>query len=171
MATSDNCYHPTSSPRGASIPLSARVPPEYAQAISIILASGTTPWKTTSEFVRAAIHELILECQSKTDDETLPPVIALLRRWSRQATRSNVHAMLMEAVADISTALREYEGADGRLLSELDELCQDLMNLKDPYWKKKCLNALFSIEGIAEVAEKEEASAVITTAFRAWAGF
>lgn len=164
-------------PKGESIPLSVRVPPEMASAMRLIIESSKTPYTTLSDLMRAALQSFILKIQEELDiepDSLLPPLLALLRQWERQTSRARAHEMLTQAIEGVADDLRIYleTGNLSRLSAELEQLCSDLMKLSDPFWLRQCLNSLFSLNIVQESLERlgnELTGKQTTGAQRTWA--
>lgn len=140
---------PSSNPKGESVPLSARVPPESMRAIRLIVESPETAWETPSDVVRAAIHAFIQDVRSELNvgGSLLPPLLGLLKRWEVQTTRSAMHDSLAQSIGDVGDQLRVYleSGDKDRLAAELEDVCEDLMGLRDAFWLKRCLSRLFDL--------------------------
>lgn len=146
-------------PKGESVPLSVRVPPEMVGAIRLTIESGKTPYKTISDLMRAALHSFILKIQEELDagpDSLLPPLLALLGQWERHVSRARAHEMLTQAIEGVADDLRIYleTGNLNRLSTELEQLSSDLMKLTDSFWLGQCLNSLFGLSIVQESLER-----------------
>ena len=167
--------YPASNPEGQSKTKTIRMPPEMLEAICEIVESGATPWEDPSAFIRGAIGEQILRIKQviESDSSVLPPILALIRHWSQEAFKKEVHEKLLEVLARRADEFQCYLDHEDlqRALVELEMVCDEILNLKDIFWRDRCLEELFSFSSIqaclAEVPD-EQIGKRTTEAHRLW---
>jgi len=165
-------FPPASNPSGRSIMLSIRVSPELVAGIAMVLEQGKLPYESTSEFVRAAIQKLLIEEATATDDPNLPPLLILLKEWNHQVFQFKVREQLLEVITKLAKELEFYldGGHPQRAYDRLEEVCTDLLQLKDSdsFWKAQCLMELFKYEVVHRCLENPQLGEQTKMAFREW---
>ena len=130
---------------GRSITIATKAPPELLKAIIEITERGQSPYSNVSAFVRAAIHRLVLEVSSGTESSLLPPIIALLKEWSRRHFEFTCYEQVIEGMKNNARMLEVYVKHNDidRAAETLEDVSKDILNLGDPFWKRVCLAEFF----------------------------
>lgn len=149
---------PASGPGGRSITLSTRVPVATLSAIRIIVESDQTPYENNSAFVRAALQKHIIELAATVEGSMiLPPIVTLLKRWGRETYQTEIYQMLLKTFAEVAKGMEYYlkHGNIKRASRELEEVCDDILKLKDSFWRQRGLEELFKFQVVRDCLEAD----------------
>jgi len=167
---------PSSDPNGNSAPISCRLPPQYFAAIEKILREDDSPFETTSDFVRSAIHAQVIAYADGVDP-TSSALISLLKSWERTVFRNEVYSRLLDTLNEAAIALSEYVnfGDEGRIKKEVEEVLSGVLALEDAFWQRKLLEQILSddvfVEALSMLEEKGVRSDAIDKAEKLWDSF
>lgn len=130
---------------GRSITIATKAPPELLKAVVEIIERGQSPYDNVSSFVRGSIHRLVLEVSGDVDSSLLPPIIALLKEWSRRHFEFACYEQVIEGMKHNARMLEVYveHGDVDRAAETLEDVSGDILNLVDPFWKRVCLAEFF----------------------------
>jgi len=130
---------------GRSATIATKTSPEMMRAIVEIVERGSSPYDNVSAFVRAAIHRLALELSKDTESALLPPIIALLKEWSRRHFELHTYEQVIEGMKNNARMLEVYveHGDIDKMTEALEDITGDILNLGDPFWKRVCLAEFF----------------------------
>jgi len=133
---------------GRSITIATKTSPEMYRAIREIVERGQSPYDSVSSFVRAAIHRLILVLAQDTDSTLLPPILALLNEWSRRHFELSTYQQVVDGMENNANMLSVYiEHNDmERTARTLEDVAEDILGLKDSFWKRVCLAEFFKFQ-------------------------
>jgi hypothetical protein len=167
---------PSSDPNGNSAPISCRLPPQYFAAIEKILREDDSPFETTSDFVRSAIHAQVI-AYANSIDPTSSALVSLLKSWERTVFRNEVYSRLLDTLNEAAIALSEYVnfGDEGRIKKEVEEVLSGVLALEDAFWQRKLLEQILSddvfVEALSLLEEKGVRSDAIDKAEKLWDSF
>ncbi len=133
---------------GRSVSIATKAPPELLKAVLEVIERGQSPYDSVSAFVRAAIHRFVLEVSRDTDSSLLPPIITLLKEWSRRHFEFACHEQVIEGMKNNAKMLEvyvEYNDVD-RAAETLEDIATDILSLTDPFWKRVCLKEFFKFK-------------------------
>ena len=137
---------------GKSVTIATKAPPELLSAVIEIIERGkSSPYKTVSAFVRAAIHRLVLQL-SDADSTLLPPIVVLLKEWSRKYFEFTCYEQVVAGMENNAKMLEKYleHGEVDRAMETLEDIAADVAGLKDSFWRKMCLRELWKFKAARE---------------------
>ncbi len=137
---------------GRSVTIATKAPPELLKAILECVERGQSPYSNVSAFVRGAIHRLVLEVSGDVDSSLLPPIIALLKEWSRRHFEFTCYEQVIEGMKHNAKMLEVYveHGDTDRAVETLEDVSTDILNLTDPFWKRVCLAEFFKFSAVKD---------------------
>jgi len=133
---------------GKSVTIATKTSPEMLRAVIEIVERGSSPYRNVSAFVRSATQRLILDVAQDTDSSLLPPIIALLKEWSRRHYELSTYEQVVEGMKNNARMLEVYlgHGNSERAVETLEEITGDILNLVDPFWRRVCLDEFWKFQ-------------------------
>ena len=154
-----------------SITMATKAPPELLSAVLAITERDKSPYENVSAFVRGAIHRLVLELSSDVESTLLPPIIVLLKEWSRRNFEFKCYEQVVAGMENNAHMLEVYvqHGDTDRATETLEAIAEDVMGLEDLFWRRRCLQELWKFSPVKDalkIAGDKAPSA--TAAYEAW---
>jgi len=127
--------------RGHGNKIQARIPPDLARIVDIIVASKRFPFQTTSDFFRDSIWRLAGLLAPKVDSYELTTIMAQLRASEELLKPVEAGEKLLKVLDNLGLRLMALDSNEERkrIVKRIEE---EFERVKEPYWKKRALKTL-----------------------------
>lgn len=127
--------------RGHGNKIQARIPPDLARIVEIIVASKRFPYQTSSDLLRDSIWRLAGLLAPKVDSYELTTIMAQLSASEELLKPVEAGEKLMKVLDNLGLRLMALDSNDERkkLVGKIKE---ELERVREPYWKERALRTL-----------------------------
>lgn len=127
--------------RGHGDKVQARIPPDLARIVEIIVASKRFPYQTVSDLFRDSIWRLAGLLAPKVDSFELTTIIAQLRASEELLKPVEAGEKLLKVLDNLGLRLMALDSNDERkrLVKTIEK---EFGRVREPYWKERALRTL-----------------------------
>ena len=127
--------------RGHGDKVSARVPPDLSRMVEIIVHSKKFPYQTSSDFFRDAVWRLCGLLAGEVDSYEITTIMAQLGAAEEILKPVEAGEKLLKVLDNLGSRLMALDDNNERK-KMVGSVGEAFGQVKDPYWRKRCLRLL-----------------------------